>query len=374
MNIRAALGVAGVSPYESREAKYIGHLFEYLVLVALLAVFLQIILSYTDFNYDFTWLNYVVWTVFAFEFSVNLAMVKNRVRYFQQNWLNFAIVILAFPWIEWSSEWAIIIRSLRLLLLMRFFVAFFQDAVFILKKNRFGQILVGFSFLIVGAGGVFVYIEDRPFIDGIWYAIVTVTTVGYGDVVPQTENGRIFGAILIIFGVLFFSLVTANFSAFLIGSEQRKLEKEILGYVQNTEKRLTKLSTENERHVEYIMLHMSKEIEQLKDELNDLRQKEFQRIQQEFQKDSELRENVSNHAHAHYVRPENDHELEHQDDTFENATGASGSRANPLKTSVVDSLTAKPSASEVVVEQQDNEDSLLSFKTFKFFHKRPKKD
>lgn len=283
MNLRAVLGVAGVSPYENKEAKTIGRIFEYLVLAALVAVFVQLILTYSDYDYDFTWVNHIVWGVFALEFFINLAMVSNRLRYFQQNWLNFAIVILAFPWIEWSSEWAIIVRSLRLLLLMRFFTSFFQDVAKILKKNRFGQILVGFAFLIVGAGGVFVYIEDRPFIDGIWYAIVTVTTVGYGDVVPQTENGRIFGAILIVFGVLFFSLVTANFSAFLIGSEQRKLEKEILGYVQNTEKRLTKLSTENERHVEYIMLHMSKEIEQLKEELNDLRQKEIRRIRDDLQ-------------------------------------------------------------------------------------------
>lgn len=281
MNIRAILGVAGVSPNENRVAKDIGRIFEYLVLAALLAVFVQLVLSFSEFIYDFFWLNHIVWFVFFLEFVVNFSLVNNRLRYFQQNWLNLVIVIIAFPWIEWSNEWAIIIRSLRLLLLMRFMVSFFEDVTSLLKKNHFGQILIGFMFLVIGAGGIFVYIEDRPFIDGIWYAIVTITTVGYGDVVPQTENGRIFGTILIVFGVLFFSLVTANFSAFLIGSDQRKLEKEILGYVRSTEKRLTKLSTENERHVEYIMLHMSKEIEQLKQELNELRQKEIQRAYSE---------------------------------------------------------------------------------------------
>jgi len=274
MNIRAFLGVAGVSPDENRRAKNVGRIFEYMVLVALLSVFVQLLLSYTDFYYDFNWLNYLVWSVFFLEFVVNLMLVKRRARYLEQNWLNLAIIVLAFPWIDWTSEWAIVIRSLRLLLLMRFMGSFFQDVATILKNNRFGQILVGFGFLIIGAGGIFVYIEERPFIDGIWYAIVTITTVGYGDVVPQTENGRIFGAVLIIFGVLFFSLVTANFSAFLIGSGQRKLEREILGYVQNTEKRLTRLSTESERHVEFIMLHMSKEIDSLKSELDRLKQKE----------------------------------------------------------------------------------------------------
>lgn len=365
MNIRAVLGVAGVSPYESKEAKKIGQIFEYIVLAALLAVFVQLLLSYSDFQYDFTWLNHVVWWVFVLEFVVNMAMISNRVRYFQQNWLNFVIVVLAIPWIEWSSEWAVIIRSLRLLLLMRFFMAFFQDAARLLKKNRFGQILVGFAFLIVGAGGVFVYLEDRPFIDGIWYAIVTITTVGYGDIVPQTESGRIFGAILIVFGVLFFSLVTANFSAFLIGSEQRKLEKEILGYVRNTEKRLTKLSTENERHVEYIMLHLSKEIEQLKDELNDLRQKEIQRLREEL---AQKRSEASTENEDHRTNP-----------VFESGKNERN-LLNEVKPNAEQSLDHLDDSTQSVLAENAQEIMDISeeikrpFKTFSFFHKRPKKD
>lgn len=369
MNIRAVLGVAGVSALENSQAKKVGRFFEKLVLASLVVVFVQLILSYTDIAIDFTWINHLVWVVFFLEFIVNLYLVDNRLRYAKQNWLNLFIVILAFPWIDWSNEWAIIIRTLRLLLLMRFFANFFQDVSNILSKNRFGQILIGFAFLVVGSGGVFMYIEERPFIDGVWYALVTITTVGYGDVVPQTENGRIFGAILIIFGVLFFSLVTANFSAFLVGSEQRKLEKEILSYVQNTEKRLTKLSTENERHVEYIMLHMSKELEQLKSELTDLRQKELQRLRYELDINRQA-SSVGEEGQA----------------STQGATAVKGYDANQD----YDSLLASKKRAEMThnepeesTEQQsvknrsDNEakDSKppRTFKSFGFFHKGSKK-
>ncbi|WP_321276303.1 ion channel [Thiomicrorhabdus indica] len=389
MNIRAVLGVAGVSPFENKQARQIGQFFEYLVLAALLAVFVQLILSYTEFSYESEWLNHLVWAVFALEFIVNLTMVNNRVRYFQQNWLNFAIVILAFPWIEWSSEWAIIIRTLRLLLLMRFFVNFFQDVVKLLRKNRFGQILVGFAFLVVGAGGVFVYIEDRPFIDGIWYAVVTITTVGYGDVVPQTENGRIFGTILIVFGVLFFSLVTANFSAFLIGSEQRKLEKEILGYVQNTEKRLTKLSTENERHVEYIMLHMSNELVQLKEELNDLRQKEIQRLR------AELESRTSHFSESTTEKSSEQNESELATDKPIPAPSFSGNGFSSMKsgfesdaqknlksqeqhrkneTEFEAKQDSESGQADEKGDQTDEPTTEKGFHRFGFLHKRPKKD
>jgi len=181
------------------------------------------------------------------------------------------IVFLAFPWIEWGSDWAVIIRSLRLLLFLRFFTAFFKAVSAVLNRNRFGQILLTFAFLIVGAGAVFSYIEDRPFIDGAWYAIVTVTTVGYGDVVPHTEHGRIFGAILILFGVLFFSLVSANIAAFLIGSDQQELEKDLLQSMQDLEASLTCQTQKNEQHTDRLIAHMTKEIELLRKELKSLK-------------------------------------------------------------------------------------------------------
>ena len=268
MNLKVLLGVAGVHKKESDRARSVGRVFEYLVAVAILVVFLQLVLSYTDYPIESAGLDFILWGVFAAELLVNLFLVQDRSRYLLHNWLSVLIVLVAAPWIPWSGDWALIFRSLRLVLFVRFVSSFFNDVLRLLKRNRFGQILVGFSFLVIGAGGIFSYVEQRPIIDGIWYALVTITTVGYGDVVPLTEEGRIFGAVLIVFGVMFFSLVTANFSAFLIGSDQRKLEREILNYVRQTEKRLAKQSIDNEKHVESIMLHSTQEIDRLTEELH----------------------------------------------------------------------------------------------------------
>ncbi|MBO1924270.1 potassium channel family protein [Thiomicrorhabdus sp. 6S3-12] len=287
MKIKALLGVAGVHERENSRALRVGKIFEYLVAFALLLVFVQLILALSDYPIDSPWLNAVLWSVFFCELVVNLSLVDKKRRYLAENWLNLLIVMLAVPWVNWQGDWAMIFRSLRLVLLLRFITSFFQDAMLLLGRNRFGQILIGFVFLIIGAGSIFSYIEDRPFIDGIWYAIVTITTVGYGDVVPYTEEGRIFGTVLIVFGVLFFSLVTANFSAFLIGSDQRKLEKDILNYVRQTEKRLIKQSMDIEKHVESIMLHSTQEVDRLQKELQryQLLEEHLQRLQKE--KDSE---------------------------------------------------------------------------------------
>ena len=61
--------------------------------------------------------------------------------------------------------------------------------------------------------------------DALWWAISTVSTVGYGDIVPITGLGRITGAILIIFGVMFFlgfTAVLASIMSSFIVTERRK--------------------------------------------------------------------------------------------------------------------------------------------------------
>ena len=62
--------------------------------------------------------------------------------------------------------------------------------------------------------------------EGIWWAWVTVSTVGYGDTVPESAAGKIFGAVVILFGVGFFSLLTASFSAYFVSRGEVEIEEE----------------------------------------------------------------------------------------------------------------------------------------------------
>jgi len=275
MDYKSILGIAGVHYRENAKAKRIGSQFEVLVLLALLAVFVQLLMYYIDMDSELgsIWVSIVIWFVFAAEMVVNLVNVNQKWRYLKQNWMNAFIVIAAFPWLDWGSDWAVIVRSLRLILFLRFFAHFYKDVLAILNRHKLGQILLGAAFMIVGAGGLFAYIEDRNLMDGLWYALVTITTVGYGDIVPQTENGRIFGGLLILFGVILFSLVTANISAFLIGTSQRKQELEILDYVRLMEEKLRVQSEDNQKHVDRIMLHMSKEVKELKEQIEEIKSK-----------------------------------------------------------------------------------------------------
>jgi len=86
----------------------------------------------------------------------------------------------------------------------------------------------------------FYLVELRPagshdFLSAFWWAVVTLTTVGYGDIVPQTQLGRIFGLLVMISGIGMVSTLTGNLASLLVErkAKQRKglLKVKISGHV-----------------------------------------------------------------------------------------------------------------------------------------------
>jgi voltage-gated potassium channel len=84
------------------------------------------------------------------------------------------------------------------------------------------------------------------FLDTLWWAISTVTTVGYGDVIPTTQAGRIVGILTMIFGISLFWSYTALFAEALLTRELMDLEDEL----QSIESHLAKLEKRNIRSKE----------------------------------------------------------------------------------------------------------------------------
>ena len=83
--------------------------------------------------------------------------------------------------------------------------------------------------------------------DSLWFVVSTLTTVGYGDILPTSLFGKVITLVLLIFGVLIFSAVTAAMASYFNkkllyeGSEELKLIKSKLDV---TEKELIELKEE----------------------------------------------------------------------------------------------------------------------------------
>jgi voltage-gated potassium channel len=75
----------------------------------------------------------------------------------------------------------------------------------------------------------------------VWWAIVTLATVGYGDVVPTTVAGRIVGSMVIILGVTFLAFLTATVTSYFVSSDQEQAKQRELAEREAADKELHQL-------------------------------------------------------------------------------------------------------------------------------------
>jgi len=239
------IGLAGVSPEEHQKAKRWAKLLDWpMVLIALWIMVEWDLESRQMVSAHFVVLtDWVVWSFFVFETVSLLYLVKNKIFYLGSNWVNLVIIIFGFP-ILWHDAPAVaILRTLRLLIMFSLLLQVSGTARRILSRNQLGTtLLVGFI-LIIFSGFLIAGLDpaiDTPW-DGIWWAWVTITTVGYGDLVPVSTAGRLFASFLILMGMGMFSLLTANFSAFFVSKNEKRVvqrEEQILAKLEQIEMRL----------------------------------------------------------------------------------------------------------------------------------------
>ncbi len=95
-----------------------------------------------------------------------------------------------------------------------------------LTARRAAAIIAGFTLLMTLAGGILERVLDHkeyPTIGkGLWFALQTVTTVGYGDVTPGRGTGRIIASVLMLTAIGFLAVITASVTASLIESGRRR--------------------------------------------------------------------------------------------------------------------------------------------------------
>ena len=84
------------------------------------------------------------------------------------------------------------------------------------------------TFSVAVVSGILVRILDEGEFnsvgDGIWWAIVTISTVGYGDIVPTSGWGRLIGSLVLVFGVTFVAFLTATVTSLFVADTQEDID------------------------------------------------------------------------------------------------------------------------------------------------------
>jgi voltage-gated potassium channel len=256
-NFSTLLGMSGVSDTENHHARKAGTYFEApMLLLAIWVVALWYLEQKHLVTDDFVWVSdLTVWGFFILETTILTALVNDKKQHLINNWMNLVIICAGLPVIFEHTTLAPILRSFRLLLLVALFVNMFSTLRSFLAKNNLG-ITLFISLALAVIVGIYISVIDPAIetpADGLWWAWVTVTTVGYGDIVPTSGWGRIIGAGLILVGFGLFSLLTASISAFMMSREEEEVidrEEHILkkldilvDQLAKVEQRLTHIET-----------------------------------------------------------------------------------------------------------------------------------
>ncbi len=120
--------------------------------------------------------------------------------------------------------------------------------------RRAAGIIAGVAVIITIAGGILIRILDhteyRTIGKGLWFALETVTTVGYGDVTPAKTVGRFIAGVIMLTGIGFLAVVTASVTAALIESNRRRFaasEADLAERLEEVGARLSRIETALDR-------------------------------------------------------------------------------------------------------------------------------
>ena len=197
----------------------------------------------------------VVCLVFLGDFSIGLIVAKNRKEFLKWGWIDF---VSSIPNLE-IFRWGRFVRIVRILRILRGVRSLKMIVSFLFENRAQGTFysVAMISFLLVVFSSI-VILQSESGIDGsnissssdaLWWAFVTITTVGYGDFYPVSTTGRIVAISLMIAEIGLFGTLTAYVASMFFLDEKKEEERDdqILDEIRVLSKRITSLESSKEK-------------------------------------------------------------------------------------------------------------------------------
>ena len=213
------------------------------------------------------------------DFFTRLSDSDDKKHFLLKNWTE---LIAAIPFDLIMLPFVLNKSLLRVFMVLKFikvialFSQFFEAIDVFLKKTHLDEIF-GITLLVVLASTLGLYLFDpsiNSLFDSLWFVLSTITTVGYGDILPQSGAGKIIGLITLIVGVLIFSTVTGAMASYFA---RRVLMNEDFNITENDAniellKDDLSFNKKNLNEVHTKVDRIDRDVESLKNELNELKE------------------------------------------------------------------------------------------------------
>ena len=177
-------------------------------------------------------IDFFVCLVFLTDFVVRFRRAPSKAAFMKWGWIDLIASIPAIDFLRWGR----LVRVVRIIRLFRAFRST-RHLIAFLYRNRTRSmagtaVLAAIVLLIFSSIAMLALETDAqstiktPF-DALWWAVSTMTTVGYGDKVPVTMEGRLVAIVLMITGVGLFGVLTGLFARFFVEPDLKKEESDI---------------------------------------------------------------------------------------------------------------------------------------------------
>lgn len=166
--------------------------------------------------------NFVIWALFGVDYLIRLAVARRKRRFVRTHWFDLAVLVLP------------VLRPLRALRLITALRVLHQRAE-TWTRGRLALYVASTTVLLVCIAALAVLDAERgrpdatinSYPEALWWGVVTITTVGYGDAYPTTLDGRLVALGLMIGGIGLIGFVTGSLASWIverIAAEEEPIE------------------------------------------------------------------------------------------------------------------------------------------------------
>jgi voltage-gated potassium channel len=196
--------------------------------------------------------NWIVWLAFCGEFLILLALAPRKSAFVRRSWFDLVIIVVSPPFaVPDAFQGFRAARALRVFRLLRALAVLsigLKTIRRLLRHRRFHYVLTTTCGIVV-LGAVGIYVIERhanesitSLGDALWWAVSTTTTVGFGEIVPQTGEGRLIAVLLMLTGIAVVSVFTATLASFFFAEEEKDELEEVKAHLRTIETKLDRLA------------------------------------------------------------------------------------------------------------------------------------
>ncbi|ORO50933.1 ion transporter [Streptococcus sp. 1643] len=210
-----------------------------ILLLALISVVL-VIFGFMDVidlhNPPYNIIDLMIWIVFIVDYLWRFFTSKEKFRFIIDNIFdllailpsNAIFTVFRLGRIFRLAKLTKLVKLTRLLRIIGLSGKLERKASRLLRTNGLLYILYVNVFIVFVGSSIFSVVEEKAFSDSLWWAIVTVTTVGYGDIIPASIFGKWLAVLLMLVGIGTIGMLTSSLTNFFVKDnpdDQIKLDK-----------------------------------------------------------------------------------------------------------------------------------------------------